>query len=113
MAVYHLKSDSFTVSGGEAVADWDSEGKHTILLVHAEWCGYCKQTVPEFKNAAELVSSVNFALLEDVELKKMTKPLPVRGFPTFFLVDKDTGKISKLDGFPRKSAEMVEAAKAL
>ena len=79
MAVYHLKSDSFTVSGGEAVADWDSEGKHTILLAHAEWCGYCKQTVPDFEKAAVVVSSVNFALLEVVELQVMAKPRAVRG----------------------------------
>ena len=113
MTIYYLDSDSFTVSGDESIADWDSEGKHTILLVHAEWCGYCKKTVPEFKKAAEQTDSVNFAMLDDVELKKMSKPLPVRGFPSFFLIDKDSGKLSKLEGFPRDASGIVDKANSM
>jgi len=109
MTIYYLDSTSFTNSGDESIADWDSKGKHTVLLVHAEWCGYCKKTVPEFKNAANQTDSVNFALLEDVDLKKMSKPLPVRGFPSFFLIDKDSGKLSKLEGFPRDTNGMLNA----
>jgi thiol-disulfide isomerase/thioredoxin len=111
MTVYHLDSKSFKVRDGEVVADWDGEGEHTVLLAHAAWCGYCKKTVPEFIKAAEQYNSVAFALIDDVELKKMSKSLPVSGFPSFFLVNKDDGAISKLDGFPREAAGMIDALK--
>jgi thiol-disulfide isomerase/thioredoxin len=110
MSVYHLSSSSFTVAGGETVAAFHTEAD-TILFIHAKWCGYCKQAVPEFKKAAIAVgdSGVKFAMLEDVELKKMEKPLPVRGFPSFFRIDGKTGKITALDGFPRTADAMLKA----
>lgn len=110
MSVYHLSAKSFSVSNGEVLADFYTEGKvDTILFVHAKWCGYCKKTSPEFVKASKLTSKVKFAMLEDVELKQMGKPLPVSGFPSFFRIDGKTGKISKLDRFPRVAEEMLNA----
>jgi len=110
MSVFHLSSSSFTVVDGKTVATFQTEAD-TILFVHAEWCGYCKQATPEFKKAAITVgdSGVKFAMLEDVELKKMEKPLPVRGFPSFFRIDGSTGEITPLDGFPRTADAMLKA----
>lgn len=108
MSIYHLSSSAFTVSDGEIISDFESE-HDVILFVHAKWCGYCRRTTPEFKKAAERVGNIKFAMFEDVELKKMSKALPVRGFPTFFRIEAMTGKITPLDGFPRVADQMVEA----
>ena len=106
MTVYHLKSTSIVKdSNGNHAGTWVSD-KHTILFVHAKWCGYCKRTMPEFMEAAKMSSAVNFALVEDVVLKEMSQPLSVRGFPTFFLIDKDTGMVKEVN-FPRERNEMI------
>lgn len=108
MSLYHVKPTSIEAHGDEFHALWDSEGKHTILFVHADWCGHCKNTMPAFRSAATdpSVKSFNFALLSDTELAKMKKPLPVAGFPSFFMIDKDTGLLSAVN-FPREKTQML------
>jgi thiol-disulfide isomerase/thioredoxin len=105
--MYHLNSDSCVKTPAGHMCKWLSD-KHTILFVHAKWCGYCKRTMPEFVAASKTVTSIHFALLEDVDLKKMSDPLPVSGFPTFFLINKDTGIITVVPNFPRDTEGMIK-----
>lgn len=104
MTIVDLSAASIVWDGNNHRCAWKSS-KPTILFVHAKWCGYCKQAMPEFVAASNSSSKVYFATMEDVILKDMETPLPVSGFPTFFMVD-GTGKITKIN-FPRDKDGMI------
>lgn len=104
--LYNLSSKAIQHDGTVHGQSWDVDGKSTIVFVHADWCGYCKRTMPEFVKASGSIDKVRFALLSDVELKKMENPLQVTGFPSFFLLD-ESGKLSPSQ-FPREYEDMVK-----
>lgn len=103
--IHNLKHKAIHYDGKSHSQSWVIDGKSTILFVHAEWCGYCKKTMPEFVKVSSM-EKVRFAILSDVELGMMENPLKVNGYPSFFLFD-GKGKMSPIQ-FPREYSEMVK-----
>lgn len=104
MTITDLNSKSIVWYDNNHRCAWKSS-KSTILFVHAKWCGYCKKAMPEFIAASNLSSKVHFAMMEDTIMKDMETPLPISGFPTFFMID-GTGKLTKIN-FPRDKDGMI------
>jgi len=103
--IHNLTHQAIHYDGNLHSQAWVADGKSTILFVYAEWCGYCKKTMPEFIKASSM-QKVRFAVMSDDEVAKMENPLQVNGYPSFFLID-GNGVMSSIR-FPREHSEMVK-----
>lgn len=61
-----------------------------MVIVKAEWCGYCKRTMPELFKVSQLTGSMFpiFKIDSDVN-KNLINKMGVQGFPTIFFIEKD------------------------
>lgn len=103
------KSDSATAGGIKEVKSATevmpaaNDGKLNIIFIHAHWCGYCKQMMPEFKAMAQkYAGKAVFKTVEAEQLKDakdLTAKLDIKGFPvTVFvrgmdILEKIVGKV--------------------
>ena len=78
------------------------EGKTAIFF--ASWCGHCRASMNEFKNAVQNSDGLVIMIPESNENRKLMKNYNVRGFPT----------IVKSDGTvytgPRRSQDIIDFA---
>lgn len=90
---------SFTTKDSDIVKEIESSenpkekilsmGKKLLILVHAPWCGFCKDFLPKWEGLEEIFdeSSPVTALKFSSEMHpKTTKALKVDSFPTIFKV---------------------------
>lgn len=90
----------------------DNKGHSMVVMVHAPWCGHCKNFKPVFQEAADLDTGIVFGDIEDPTApfsaedkatKELMQALDIKGFPTFLLYDgkgnrvPDRGKINRAD----------------
>lgn len=111
--MYNLKLDS-----GKLIKDYiKDEEKPTVLMFGEHWCHYCKDTLKYFNKTQRLFDKYNFLLvtsgtedefkndpevdqydkvLENVAFNETTlkETLPIGGFPTILLLNKDGNLIS-------------------
>lgn len=111
--MYNLKLDS-----GKLIKDYiKDDQKPTVLMFGEHWCHYCKDTLKYFNKTQRLFDKYNFLLvtsgtedefkndpevdqydkvLENVAFNETTlkETLPIGGFPTILLLDKDGNLIS-------------------
>ena len=80
--------------------------KHpSVLLVKANWCGYCTKYLPLFKSLSERYKSVNFVFVEEEENKyllnqwaNLVNPkFTIKGFPMVILYDISGHPIQEID----------------
>jgi protein disulfide-isomerase A6 len=77
-----------------------NNGNPGVLLIHATWCGYCKEFIPTYQRICKLLNKNPGAYpcvaIESEELKadggKLSNALEVGGFPTIKFFDQN-GKI--------------------
>ena len=102
-----------TLSHPNEISAVGPKGKLGLVLVHAEWCGHCKQMMPHFDMLAHRWKErpVNFGKIESTALKKGGEgaldigDLNVTGYPTTLAVS--NGKVvGKLVG--AKNSEDLE-----
>ena len=88
------KKEAFNNQGDVAVA-----GKTTLVLFHAEWCGYCKRFMPTWKKAKSTLQNNN-VVLKDFEADDnadIMKANNVNGYPTLKLFKSD-GEVVNYEG---------------
>lgn len=94
---FTIKSDGIYVT---------TNGNPGALLVHADWCGHCKNFIPTLQSINNKLNSksIRFPLLAitDEELKKdggrLSSALQIEGFPTIFYFDQYGKIIGNYDG---------------
>lgn len=73
-----------------------SEGRPIVLLIKAEWCGFCQRYLPEFDNLSQQHKKIKFCTVEQTQNETMlAKHWPslvnpafqVNGYPTVVLYD--------------------------
>ena len=76
----------------------NKEGKKGLVMIYAEWCGYCKLLAPiwkKFINKYKNKYTIRALNSEgSINNKMILEKLGVQGFPTIKYINKD-GKISK------------------
>lgn len=68
------------------------EGKQTVALFHAEWCGYCKKFMPHFESAMSEIngnSKLNLVKVDHDKNDGLSEKYEVKGFPTIVLIKPD------------------------
>ena len=97
-------NDSIKTTNADAKND--SITKDTVLIFYAPWCGHCKRSMGEFKDA---VSQANGKVMminsDDPDSKELIEKYNVNGFPTIM---KASGE--KYTG-PRTSSGIINFAK--
>ena len=61
----------------------------TVLIFYAPWCGHCKRSMNDFKQAASMGSS-KIMLINSDEEPEAVKQYNVRGFPTIMKASGET-----------------------
>jgi thiol-disulfide isomerase/thioredoxin len=96
--------------------DAGRRGEKYTVMFRADWCGYCKQALPEYKSAAKHSNNMFYAI-EEQELNKYQDKtgvnLSITGFPTFFhhpavSATSPAAHVSKYTG-PRTMQAMLKA----
>lgn len=86
-----------------------SKGPMAMILVYADWCGYCRQFKDKVWNSSTLsktkninTAAVHYDMLENTSMKNT----PVKGYPSVFLVGKD--KEAKEIPTPQNSQDLLK-----
>lgn len=77
-----------------------SNGNPGLLLIHADWCGHCKNFIPTFQDINKKLNrkSISFPCVAidsnelDTDGGKLSSALKIQGFPTLLFFDQN-GKI--------------------
>ena len=82
-----------TTTKSEESTSLDNLSEDTVLIIYADWCGYCKQLKEVFKKAVQEGKGKIVMVNSDIH-SDYVKNLGVRGFPTIMKVngDKHTGE---------------------
>lgn len=64
-----------------------NNNKPEFILFHVDWCGHCKNTVPEFNKIVGSRDDVDIKLLNaEKEGKERAAELEIEGYPTIMLI---------------------------
>jgi thiol-disulfide isomerase/thioredoxin len=72
--------------------------KKSLTLYYAEWCGYCKKLMPEWKKLGSAYKNIKIKAIEE----KKNKSFPVNSYPT--IIFRNGNKMEKYEGLRTKSA---------
>ena len=95
----------------ESINALNGNGKSKVVLVHAPWCGHCRNMMGEFAAAASLERTVDWIRIDSKVSPTVSRRSDLRGFPTIYGVSPD-GVISQHNG-ARDSKTLIEFAKKL
>ena len=111
--IVHLEDSDFNGSAMMYNGKPITSGKF-FIMVHADFCGYCRKAKPAFMKAAEIAGTLStdngiiFASIhsdspnnkETLLAKKLPQisGLSIRGIPTFILYDAQTKKFTVYEG---------------
>ena len=59
----------------------------SVYIFYAPWCGHCKHSMPEFKQAEKMTDNVVLVNSEDPSNKDIMKKFSVQSFPTIVKED--------------------------
>jgi thiol-disulfide isomerase/thioredoxin len=98
-----------TIKGGVNLEAFDNQNKPCFVIFKADWCGHCKNTMPEFQKLMdEKLDNVEVIAIDSDKQPDLIKEHGVQGFPTIRmypqgLANKDTYEDfngeRNLDGF--------------
>jgi thiol-disulfide isomerase/thioredoxin len=97
------------VNSEERLRELTQKGsKPSVILIHAPWCGHCKNAIPEFHKASvECTMDMNFLLVDGTVFKELTKELKVTEFPFYAIVR--NGEVHALNTHDRTAASIIKA----
>lgn len=95
----------------EAASVMSSSGTPKVLLVHAPWCGHCRNMMGAFLQAASRESTVEWLRADGNSTPSLVNRPDLRGFPTIYGINA-RGEITQHNG-PRDAATLVKFAKTL
>jgi thioredoxin-like negative regulator of GroEL len=98
-------------SDAEAAQAMAPSGATKVVLVHAPWCGHCRQMMGSFLEAASQDNSVEWIRVDGNAAPSLVRREDLRGFPTLYGVSAD-GKVSQHMG-PRDTQSLLSFAKKL
>lgn len=55
---------------------------NVVIMIYAEWCGYCKKMAPEFAVAAQNYHGCTWGRINSEKFPQVAKALNVESFPT-------------------------------
>lgn len=85
-AAVNKKPSDYNIGTSYALAV--NSNKPAIVLVYADWCGYCKKFMPYFETFYKQYNTkYNFSMVNADTNKSLTNQLNVGGFPTVFIID--------------------------
>lgn len=87
-----LSKKDFRFNGNKPqLVNRNASGKHSLILVKTDWCGYCKEAKPEFKATADLLEGkkIFFGVIDGDKNEELISKLQVNSFPTILFVDKN------------------------
>lgn len=72
----------------------ENEGKHVFLVLHATWCGHCKNLLPIWDEVAKSLESNDKIIVAAMEVTLNTLPYPftTEGYPTLVMKAPKTEK---------------------
>ena len=90
----------------ESTSAVEKIGNDSVLIFYAPWCGHCKRSMKDFKQAVSRGQG-KIILIDATHEKnyKLTKEYNIRGYPTIIKGDGD-----KYNG-PRRAEEIIDFSK--
>jgi thioredoxin-like negative regulator of GroEL len=95
----------------EAINALNGNGKSKVVLIHAPWCGHCRNMMSEFIAASALERTVEWIRVDSKVSPTVSRRSDLRGFPTIYGVSPD-GVISQHNG-SRDKKTLIEFAKKI
>ena len=96
---------------GDAEFAMSATGAPKVVLVHAPWCGHCRNMMPAFVQAASKEFGVQWIRADGNVAPTIVNRSDLRGFPTIYGVTA-SGVITQHNG-PRDDSSLVKFAKSL
>lgn len=86
-AAWAKKPSDYHIGTSYAVAT--SSDKPAVVLVYADWCGYCKRYMPYFEKLYnQYYTKYNFSMVNGDTNAAVARQLKINGYPSVFIVDK-------------------------
>lgn len=100
LCITHAKSNSVAVTlNSDNIDKFVSQFDAVFLMIHADWCGYCKKAMPDFDALSGMMvehyknGKLLIAKLSGPDNKGITSKYKVKGYPTFVLIKKSSAHI--------------------
>lgn len=90
----HIVDVETDIEGVNALA---ARGAPKVILVHAPWCGHCRNMMPAFVEAAAAERSVTWMRIDGNVAPSVVRREDLHGFPTIYGVLRD-GTVTQHDG---------------
>ena len=86
----------------------DIGNKKALVFCLADWCGHCKNLIPEIKKLLQMIdhSKVSVFIVKEEDRDTMGK-LDIRGFPTIFFTEGSGGLLQEHNG-SRRAPDLVQ-----
>jgi thioredoxin-like negative regulator of GroEL len=104
----HITDVETDIEGVNALA---TGGAPKVVLVHAPWCGHCRNMMPAFVEAAAAERGVTWVRVDGNVAPSIVRREDLRGFPTVYGVMRD-GSITQHDG-GRDVRSLIEFARTV
>lgn len=107
--VIYLEGSDFNPDGSVV-----SDGRPTIIMCYADYCGHCKSAKPAFQSIVSKAPNIRVCAVHggdggatDRQAEEVVRNLlkPFRGYPSYLLMDKNGRFVSAYEG--DRSAEAI------
>jgi len=98
-------------SDSEALSVMNASGKPKVVLVHAPWCGHCRNMMGSFVQAASMEPSVEWLRVDGNNAPSLVKRSDLRGFPTVYGIAAD-GTVTQHSG-SRDASSLIAFARTV
>lgn len=75
------------------------QGRKTLLMFHAHWCGNCSETIPQLHKASMHLCGVGIYLVDEEVHGDFATELNIQALPTLVLFDPAGKEMKRVEGF--------------
>ena len=93
------RSNSYNQHGGNGHVE-EFEAAKRLVVVHATWCGHCKNLLEEngpWTKAKERLPGINVEEIDEADASDLVRTLNITGFPDIRILDGET-TVAKFEG---------------